>query len=76
MSVTIHWRPTSDAGKHFEGGTSTSLSKLQEVFHSGPISKKDAATLRAMAVASGDQFFNEVADIAESVGEIEVWGKW
>lgn len=75
MSVTIHWRPTADQGKHFSGGTSTSLEKLKTVF-GNVIRAEDAVKLRAMETASDDSFYGEVASIVETVGEIEFWGVW
>jgi hypothetical protein len=74
VSVTICWRPASDTGKHFEGGTSNSLAKLKSVF-GGVIREKDIPTLRAMAVAASDEFYSEVADVVENVGDIHFWGE-
>jgi hypothetical protein len=75
MSVTIHWRPVNDKGKHFHGGTSTSLARLQDVF--GDIIRAgDIPALRAMAVAAQDDFYTEVSDMVERVGDITVWGEW
>jgi len=73
MSVTINWRPTNTKDKHFDGGTSSSLQVLKQTFgqHIGP---GDVAALRAMARAANDEFYNEVADTIEHVGEIEIWG--
>lgn len=75
MSVNIHWRPASDSGKSFDGGTSSSLKRLDEVF-SGEIKEEDLEKLRAMAIAADDGFYNEVADIVEQVGSIKFWGEW
>ncbi len=75
MSVTICWRPTSEIPKHFEGGTSSSLEVLKGVFH-GKISEKHVDTLRAMAASARDEFYNEIADKVEQVGEIEFWGEY
>ena len=72
MSVRIHWRQTSDQGKAFSGGTSTSLDILQGM---GNILGQDKIpVLRGMGKL--DKFYDEVADAIESVGEIEVWGVW
>lgn len=75
MSVTICWRPKSDTGKHFQGGTSTSLDRLQNVFR-GVVGETDIRTLRAMSAAANDSFYDEVADVVEQVGAIEFWGEW
>lgn len=76
MSVTIKWRPVTDSGKCFpDKGTSGALAKLEEVF-GDKIGPKDVPTLRAMKVASGDPFFDHVADTVEAVGAIYVWGEW
>lgn len=71
MSVSIHWRPIGDQNKHFSGGTSTSLDILKSTFGL-MISENDVRTLRAMAKL--DPFYDEVADIVEQVGSIQVWG--
>lgn len=73
MSVSIHWRPTSDQGKRFTGGTSTSLDVLSSTFGNN-IDENDIRTLRGMAKL--DSFYGEVADIVEQVGSIQVWGVW
>ena len=75
MSVTICWRPASDKGKSFEGGTSSSFDTMKETFGS-VIQPSDVVALRAMARAARDEFYNEVADIVENVGAIEVWGEY
>jgi len=75
MSVTIHWRPTTDKGRYFEGGTSSSLDVLKRTFGS-TIGESDVKALRAMAKAANDQFYNEVADIVQQIGEIEIWGEY
>lgn len=75
MSVTIHWRPVDDKGKHFQGGTSDSFDKLRTVF-GNTIEAKGAVMLRAMEVASGNDFFGEVASVVEQYGDIEIWGEY
>jgi hypothetical protein len=75
MSVSIHWRPATDSGKTFSSGTSDQLEKLQKVFGNG-LSQEDITVLRAMAVAASTTFYDEVADIVENVGAIEIWGEW
>lgn len=75
MSVTIHWRPTTDKGKHFKNGTSTSLANLKRAIGS-TIGPADIDKLHAMAIAAEDAFFSEVAEIVERVGEIEIWGEY
>lgn len=75
MSVAIRWRPTSESGKRFSCGTSSSLDALTRTFGE-TIGPKDIAALRAMANATNDGFYDEVADTIESVGEIKVWGEW
>jgi hypothetical protein len=75
MSVAIHWRPASEKSNRFNGGTSTSLEKLHKAI-GDRIGRDDIRTLRAMAVATDDEFFAEVADVVEQVGEINVWGEW
>jgi hypothetical protein len=74
MSVSIHWRPTSDAGTSFNSGTSDDFHKLEEVFPGNVIPAGVGAMLRAMETASGSKFYGEVADIVEQVGAIEFWG--
>jgi len=75
VSVTIHWRPATDIGKSFDGGTSKTLEILKSVFGKRII-LAHVDSLRAMAAATNDQFYNEVADIVERVGEIEIWGEY
>lgn len=75
MSVTIRWRPISDQGKDFERGTSTSLDILMRAIGSD-LKEDDVSKLRVMAIASDDEFFNEVADIIDQVGAIHVWGSY
>lgn len=74
MSITIHWRPETDKGKHFRSGTSTSFQRLKDVFGT-TIRVKDIPALRAMAVAAQDDFYTEVSDMVERVGDIIVWGE-
>ncbi len=75
MSITIHWRPTSDEGKHFRGGTSSSFRVLADVF-GHIITKADAPKLRAMETATKDAFYGEVAGIVEELGDIEFWDSY
>lgn len=75
MSVTIHWRPTSKKDKYFRGGTGTSLQILKDTF-GDTLGEADVKALRAMANAAKDEFYNEVADIIEQVGEIQIYGEW
>lgn len=71
MSVAIHWRPLGDQGKIFRGGTSTSLEILKRTFGNELI-ENAIPVLRGMAEL--DKFYDEVADIVETVGAIKVWG--
>jgi hypothetical protein len=75
MSVTICWLPQPGTGKHFSGGRSASLERLTKVF-GGVITEPQVPVLRAMAIASGDEFYNEVADVVETAGAIKFWGEW
>lgn len=75
MSVTIHWKPTSKAEKYFNSGTSSALKIILE--HIGEvITPHDVDTLRAMAAASNDGFYSEVADVVQKYGEIRIWGEY
>jgi hypothetical protein len=75
VTVSIHWRPTGEIYRHFSDGTSSQLTVLNSVF--GPkIQTSDIRVLRAMAVASGQKFYDEVADVVEKNGDIQVWGEW
>lgn len=80
MSVTICWRQIPENCKHFSGGTSTSWDRIKRTFgetRGGTLlGAGDIPRLRAMAVASDDEFYNEIADIIEKVGAIELWGTW
>jgi hypothetical protein len=75
MSVTIFWRPLSKTANHFAGGTSSSLEILNQVF-GAQIGKEDVPALRAMALAARDTFYDEVADVVEKTGSIEIWGEF
>lgn len=75
MSVTIHWRPVTDKGRHFSGGTSSDLQVLKETFALG-LSREDARVLRAMETATKNPFYGEVASVVEEVGAIEFWGEY
>jgi hypothetical protein len=75
MSVTIKWRPTSDRGKSFKGGTSSSFDKLKKACGT-TLSEGDVSKLRAMAIATDDPFYDEIADKIEEVGSIEIWGDY
>ena len=72
MSATIHWRPASDEGKHFNGGTSLSFDKLKNIF-GNTLTENDVPTLRAMATAADDEFYDEIANCIENVGSIQIW---
>lgn len=74
MSVTIHWRPVSEKSAYFRSGTSTSLDKLKRTF-GNRITEADMPALHSMCIAASDPFYDEVAQIIERVGEIEVWGE-
>lgn len=74
MSVTICYRPTSQLPFHL-GGTSSSLERLHRAI-GRTVRPSDVAALRAMSVAAGDEFYNEVADVVEKHGEIDVWGEY
>lgn len=69
MSASLCWRPVSDTGKHFKSGTSRAFDKLVDHLRN-EVGASDVPALRAMAAASGDEFYNEVADTIESVGDI------
>jgi hypothetical protein len=75
VSCRIHWRPVADKGRPFTEGTSDMLTVLKNQF-GDTVGPQDVRVLRAMAHASGRKFYDEVADIVENVGEIEVWGEW
>lgn len=75
MSVTINWRPTNMNNKHFDGGTSSSLEVLKRTFGQ-TIEPANIPALRGMATATNDKFYDEVADVVEQVGEIEIWGTY
>ena len=51
------------------------LDALQHVF-GGTITKADIPRLRAMAAATRDSFYTEVAEVVERVGAIEFFGQW
>lgn len=74
MSVTVHWRPVGQKNKYFEKGTSTSFDKLKRAFGS-QIDDEHVASLRAMAIATDDPFYDEVADTVLRIGSIEIWGE-
>jgi len=76
MSVTIHYRIKSKEDPHFQEGVSDDLMVLERVFPGGHIEPSDVITLRAMAIATRTEFFNEVAETVNRVGAIEVYGKW
>ena len=75
MSVTIHWRPTSDKGKSFDFGTSSELEALRQAC-GDRLDERDIVKLRAMSIATRSKFYDEIADIIEKVGSINVWGEW
>lgn len=75
MSVTIHWKPANKQEKHFSGGTSSSLRALKETF-GDEIGAHDVPTLRAMAKAANDKFYDEVANTVEQIGAITFWGEY
>ncbi len=75
MSATIHWRPESDEGKDFRGGTSTSFDKIRQTF-GNVLTQADVPALRAMAIAADDKFYHEVADKIEQVGSIKIWATY
>jgi len=75
MSVVIHWRPVSDKGKAFSTGTSKELEVVKDIFGS-QIESKDTDKLRAMAAVGSYDFYNELADLVEQVGTIEIWGEY
>ena len=75
MSCAIHWRPITDQGKRFKQGTSSDLGTLKEVFGT-EISESEVAQLRAIAIATKNTFFGEVADVVERVGPITFWGEY
>lgn len=73
MSVSIYWRSV-DEGIPFEGGTSTSLKQLQDVF-GDEITPQQIPMLRAMAVVSEDSFFAEVAEAVSRTDKgLRFWG--
>lgn len=75
MSITICWRPVDKRSNSFGNGTSTSYERLISVFGS-KISETDLPRLHAMAVAADSDFYREVAETVEKVGDIEVWGEY
>jgi len=75
MSVNIHWRPTSDKGKCFDSGTSSSWDRLQRACGT-KLNESHVPKLRVMAISTDNEFYNEVADVIEKVGSIEVWGEY
>ncbi len=75
MSVTINWRPVANNERSFSGGTSSDLSALEKTFGKR-IDSGDLLILRAMAVASGNKFYDEVAEAVEKHECIEVWGSY
>lgn len=76
MSITIKWRPATDAGKDFERGTSSEYSTLVDTFGGNILGEEDVRVLRAMAKASDSRFYDEVADTIERVGPIKVWDEY
>ena len=75
MSVTINYIRTTEKNKHFEGGTSSNLEVLKKTF-GNTIAKANIPSLRAMAIAAKDEFYNEVADVVETENEIKFWGTY
>ena len=79
MSATIMWTPTGKGRTLKASGQSTAFSQICAVFGDDPrLGDGDIGQLRAMAHAS--QFymdmFNELADLVESHGEIQVWAEF
>ena len=75
MTVTINWRPVATNERHFREGTSSDLKALEATFGKR-INLGDLNTLRAMAAASGNMFYTEVAEAVEQHECIEFWGSW
>jgi len=76
MSASIRWRPTSDKGKCFHNGTSSSFDRLRRALGGSEFGPEHVMQLRAMAIAAADPFYNEVADVIENVGSIEIWTEY
>ena len=75
MSITIRWRPATDNGRAFTSGTSHSFECLKEACGQ-VVEPHHVPMLRAMARAARDTFYDEVADIVERNGKIEIWGTY
>lgn len=77
MSVTICWRPVEKNRHRFEHGASTSWARLQEVFGNDPtLGPSHVPMLIAMSKAADNEFYREIAERIEAVGEIALWGEW
>lgn len=75
MSVAVRWRPASDQGKRFSGGTSSQLEKVISAIGS-TVTESDVDKLQAMHIATGEDFYDEIADTVEQVGAIVIWGEY
>lgn len=75
MSVSICWEPESTNSRSFETGGSTEMEALQKAFGKR-IVVGDIPTLRGMSIATGNEFYDEVADAIEKYGNINVWGEY
>ena len=75
MSITICWRPIGENTNRFQTGTSTDFAILERVFQK-KLTQKDVEKLRGIAIGSGNEFYDEVADTVTKFGPIEVWGEW
>ncbi len=85
MSLSLLWEPTEPHGQRVPGTGLDShvLKVLHETFDSGASSPSNrvelktshAFALRAMAAATGDTMYSEMATLVDTHGSIEVWGE-
>lgn len=74
MSCAFYWQPVRERGVPIKRGTSSNIAKLNELFGAEPwvLDRAQTDVLRAMAVASGDGFYDELRDLVEEHGRIQV----
>lgn len=75
MSISVLWEPVGAKKGRFENGTSSEYNAITKVI-GNTISEEDIPILRAMAVAANSKFFDEVADIVEKIGGINIWSEY
>lgn len=77
MGVSIMYKPVKNDGKAVGfGHRSTAMKAIEKLFGSpAKISAADSDKLYAMAEATGEQGYQDLADAAILHGEIEVWGE-